>query len=497
MIKKLYENLLNGIDVRQTLIDLKKLLKEHQNQDEFLNYLNYNYDLFRKILENEDAKVRKNIATIIGLLELYDMTLDLIESYEFEEILFVKSAYLKALQNLDCEEYINRLKGHQKKLLNIEINEENQKHINEEIREITNLIELYQRDEDKNHKFIGYNEKSKIILTTNRQHQDITLKQLKEKDAKKIAGGVLLVTEDLKSILKIRTFEEILFDLDLKDMDFDENEISQKIVNNVNLVGFLRKRHLENNNAYKFRIEIRGKINQDVKVNLVKKIATKLEVLSSHRLINSISNYEIEIRLILNKNNKLNLYLKLYTIEDNRFLYRKNFLPTSIKSMTSATMMELARPYFKDNAQIIDPFSGTATMLIERNIIKPAHPIYAIEIYQKAIDFARENAKISGTKINFINRDFNDFKHQYLFDEIITNMPRVTEKKNEKEIFLLYKMFCKRMTEILKPDGKAFVYSTEPRMFEECIKNTNINILQKYEIYKKENSYFYILEIKK
>ena len=39
-------------------------------------------------------------------------------------------------------------------------------------------------------------------------------------------------------------------------------------------------------------------------------------------------------------------------------------------------------------------------------------------------------------KINFINRDYFDFTHAYLFDEIITNMPvRGRKSKEETDTF--------------------------------------------------------------
>ena len=62
-------------------------------------------------------------------------------------------------------------------------------------------------------------------------------------------------------------------------------------------------------------------------------------------------------------------------------------------------------------------------MLIERDIAQPAREKYGIDIFGPAIEGARENASLAGEKINFIHRDYFDFKHDYLFDEIITNMP--------------------------------------------------------------------------
>ena len=75
-------------------------------------------------------------------------------------------------------------------------------------------------------------------------------------------------------------------------------------------------------------------------------------------------------------------------------------------------------------------------MLIERDIRVPAREKYGIDIFGEAIRGARENASYAGEKINFINRDYFDFTHAYLFDEIITNMPvRGRKSKEETDAF--------------------------------------------------------------
>ena len=111
-------------------------------------------------------------------------------------------------------------------------------------------------------------------------------------------------------------------------------------------------------------------------------------------------------------------------------LHRKNAVAVSIHPATAAMLVALAEPYLKENAQILDPFCGVGTMLIERDIRVLAREKYGIDIFGEAIRGARENASYAGEKINFINRDYFDFTHAYLFDEIITNMP-VRERKSK------------------------------------------------------------------
>lgn len=122
--------------------------------------------------------------------------------------------------------------------------------------------------------------------------------------------------------------------------------------------------------------------------------------------------------------------------------------------------MYLAKPYLKENAQILDPCCGVGTMLIERDILVPAREKYGIDIFGDAIDMARENAALAGEKINFIHRDYFDFKHDYKFDEIVTNMP-VKGKKAKEDMDSFYARFFEKSKSLLAEDGIIIMYSNE------------------------------------
>lgn len=126
----------------------------------------------------------------------------------------------------------------------------------------------------------------------------------------------------------------------------------------------------------------------------------------------------------------------------------------------AALIMELAAPYLKENAQIIDPFCGVGTMLIERDIRVPAREKYGTDIFGEAIDGARENAALAGEQINFIHRDFFDFRHDYLFDEIVTNMP-VRGKMTREQLDRLYEKFFRKALTILEKEAVIVMYTGE------------------------------------
>ena len=122
--------------------------------------------------------------------------------------------------------------------------------------------------------------------------------------------------------------------------------------------------------------------------------------------------------------------------------------------------MELAKPYLRTDAQIMDPFCGVGTMLMERNIAVAAREIYATDIFGDAISYGRENADMAKCNVHFIHRDFFDFSHDYLFDEMITNMP-VRGKKTREEMEELYTRFFAKIPEHMKSDGILILYTNE------------------------------------
>lgn len=492
MIKNIYEYLKTDTDTRKNLIQLKELLKEAENRDIFLQLLDYDFTLLRTLLSHTDAKTRKNTVMIISLLELEGLVPDLVEAYEEEETLFVKSAYLKALYAFSYEQYVPILKARFDELVGVDTEDNDKKHINEEIRELSKCISKY--DYKSMHRFISYDEPGKVVLTTNRNHQNVTMEQLKKYHPKKLSGGVSITYDDLREVQEIRTYSEILFPLpSAKSLSLDPAAMAHTIMM-AGILEFLESRHL-GDEPFRFRVELRSRLDADDKRIMVKKIASELENLSKHQLVNSTSNYEVEIRLLETKNATFNVYLKLYTMKDHRFDYRKESLPTSINPVTAATIMELARPYLKEDAQVLDPFCGTGTMLIERYMAKPAHPMYGVDIFAKAIDIARDNTQAAGLTINYINRDFENFTHEYRFDEIVTNMPGVIGVKTIIEIKNIYAMFFEKISEVLKDQAILILYSSNPELINKELRfYENLKVLAKHEIYHKEGSYLFILQ---
>ena len=258
------------------------------------------------------------------------------------------------------------------------------------------------------------------------------------------------------------------------------------------LYAFLTECH-EGDAPFFFRLEVKS---AETKTEFVKKLGASLEKKSDWKLANSTTDYEIEIRLIEAKDGSFVPFLKLYSMKMKRFAYRKNAIAMSIHPATAAMLMYLAKPYLKENAQILDPCCGVGTMLIERDILVPAREKYGIDIFGDAIDMARENAALAGEKINFIHRDYFDFKHDYKFDEIVTNMP-VKGKKAKEDMDAFYARFFEKSKSLLAEDGIIIMYSNEVGFVKKQLRlQPCYRLIQEYTIRKKDSYCLFIIGMK-
>lgn len=491
MIRDLYDNIVKKEELRQNLIKLKAELKKKENKTALLYYIGKDYRIFEQLLHEQDAKVRKNAALIIGELELPDFLDKLYVAYKEEKQLFVKSAYLTAIKEYDYRSILVKLKNQLEELIQLTPEEADKKHINEEVRVLSDLI--LRMEGIKKHPFTGYRIPSKLVLLTNRNYKQITQDQLKDKGSKAFNAGIIVETADLKDVLNIRTVMEVLFMLDdIKICSQDIKEAARQLSSS-SLLDFMKKRHIGEAPFY-FRIEMKSKQPLDKKSSFTKKLAVELEKLSNRELLNSTSRYEFEIRLIENKDGDYNVLLKLYTIADERFSYRKNVLPTSIHPVNAALCISLATPYLKVGGQVLDPFCGVGTMLIERHKMVAAYSMYGLDLYEEAINKARENSEAAEVITHYINRDFFDFKHEYLFDEIITDMPFTKNKDGDSRLEELYRRFFEKVPTHLKPKAILVIYSHNKNYIKKAMNPSIYKIIKEYEISKVEGAYLYIIQ---
>lgn len=492
MVRDTFDEIVNNVDVRQNLSKLRQEIKDESNKYALLYYIGERKNLIPDLLESEDAKTRKNAALLMGDLALEEFLPCIIKGYQNEEQRFIKSSYLVALRNFDYREYMSFLKECLDKLLAVELTEENKKHTEEEIRELTSLI--VSMEGVKKHTFTGFHKLSKVLLLTNRNHIPVTLQKVQQvtPTAKEFNAGVMVKTDRLDEILPIRTYQEILFALEGAQVCQMNPIQAAKLLSAGDLVEFLTDRHSGDAPFY-FRVEVKSKMELSKKSEFAKKFSSELERLTKRQLINSTNNYEFEIRFIENKEQNFNVLLKLYTIKDSRFTYRKNVIASSIRPVNAALTVALAKDYMKEDAQVLDPFCGVGTMLIERHKEVKAYSTYGLDIFADAIELARENTGAARQVIHYINRDFFDFKHEYLFDEIISDMPFSNSKNREQEITDLYQLFFKKAKVHLKEDGVIIMYTHNREHVLKFGKAAGYQVREDYEISRKERTYVMIL----
>lgn len=510
MLNEIYGKICAGQDIRANLIELKLQLKSPKNQAEFRKICRDNYDVIMRLLVHEDAKVRKNAAAILGSLQVQEAVDVLMDAYLEEEKLFVRSDYVSALAELDCGEYLDVFHKRQDELAAYDAPENEKKHVQEELRAIREL--LLRKEGVKKHTFTGFYRPNEVILTTLPVFRDVLAEAVTSKKTL-LKAGVKTVVNDMHELLGIRTWNEMLFPLNCGKLFPDPEKIAAALAasdlmmildenhsssghpekNSSNCGARDNDREAVQNAPYYFRVGVTGSMTAEERSNLTKKTASAIEEASGQRLINNVSHYEIELRLIPDKDGLLTPYLKLYTIPDQRFRYRKQHVAASMKPYLAAGLLALAKPYLRDYAQVLDPFCGVGTLLVERRFVAPVRNSYGIDTFGEAIEKARTNTRTAGLQINYINRDYFDFEHDYLFDEIITDMPAGSADKEELD--QLYRRFLEKSAEVLVENGRVICYSREMGLIKKHLRlNRQFRLLKEFCISQKNGTYLFIME---
>lgn len=132
-------------------------------------------------------------------------------------------------------------------------------------------------------------------------------------------------------------------------------------------------------------------------------------------------------------------------------------------------------------------------MLIERHKAVRANSSYGIDIQEEAILKARENAEAARQVIHFINRDFFQFTHDYLFDEVITNMPFKIGRLTDDAVYDIYKRFFQIIPDFLKKGSILILYTHNKEHVDQLTFRTGFRIIKSHEVSKKEGTDVIIL----
>lgn len=465
MFRKYLEKIERDEDVRKNLIELRRLLKEEPGKAAWQKERARCLSLMLKLLKHEDAKTRKNAALILGEMGCQDALDALFDAYMCEETLFVKSAYLTAMRQLDYRAYVSAFKDRMHALMQVEMTLENQKHLNEELKLLRDMLLVMERPEG--HTFTGFSVPSEMILLTSPGMEQLTIDSMPKAvrpAAKAMRGGVRIYTECPEDLFGIRTVKGFMFRFCENPLKVTDYQAVAAAIVKAGVLEYLSRRH-EGEGPFYFRIDLRTRLVLNEKSLYVKRLGAELERLSGYQLQNSASNYECELRITENKQGQYSVYLILHTVPDDRFKYRRNAIATSMYPVRAAEVVALASQFLSDDADVLDPFCGTGTLLIERYKKKKASHLYGVDIFGEAIDGARENASLANVPTYFINKDFVEFSHSYRFDEILTELPAGSDKMTPAVLMNVYKNFVRKIDQWMAPGGCVIVVTTE----KECL----------------------------
>ena len=413
------------------------------------------------------------------------------DAYLAEDTLFVRPEYVKAMAGMDCGAYLEDFRERAKALSEYEAPENEKKHVREELHALQEL--LAQKGSGKKHVFTGFGCQNEVILTTLPAFREALSESVLSRK-KMLKSGVRTVTGNMGDLLQIRFWQEMLFVIHGGADLFREPQQIAGWLQKSDLMEILGKNHSGNEPWY-FRIGTAERNGRGTDGRWIRATAEAIEKAFPGKLLNSPSHYEMEIRLIFTKEGGVRPFLKLYTLPDHRFAYRRYTVAAGMRPFLAAGLLAMAKPYLKEYAQVLDPFCGAGTLLMERRFLMPVRNLYGLDVFGEAIEKARENAKIAGFQVNYIQRDFFDFTHDYLFDEIITDMP--TGSKDKAETDALYRRFFEKSAEHLTENGRIVMYSGEMGLVKKYLRlQGTYRLLKEFCILVKRGMYLFILEKK-
>lgn len=439
----LIQSLKNSENLRQDLIDIKNTMT-----DENISQIIENESYFLELISSDDSKIRKAVNEILGKTKQEKYKSIIFNAYLNEQQLMIKSSILKALSAYHIEEYLDILNSREAELVE-QLVGENAKHAKEELRVLRKLLQPYRTL--KKHEFIGFENEVPIILTIPAGHHEALMDELVGYETKKVGLGVQIKAKDVESLFECRLFSGMYFPVckanSLSSKDIASDLTIKKILR------FLDRCH-EGEGSYRFRLDLEDS-------SLSKELAQSIESYSNGRLQNYPGDYEVEIRVRENVKKEAVIYLKLLTITDPRFTYRKQTSSSALAGHTAALIAHYLQDYVKPDGQLLDPMCNDGTLLIERTLMMPPHFVMGLDFSQELMEKAKLNAKDAFVDIRFVQRDLRSFTHQRLFDEMICQLPSVRKKEESATEEKLYQLTFSKVKDLMEVGGIFAVYSKE------------------------------------
>ncbi len=426
-------------------------------------------DAWCELLGDEDAKSRKNAATLLSLLpwshaDAADVAEALFSTYEKEETLFVRESYVKALAAFDCKAHLDRLQARFEELTNGDFPEEDLKHIRKERQQLGQLLEKLR--EEKGHKRKGLPRGRKWLFRSEPWLLDLL--QQDYPDGKRLPFGLLVDGGNPKALIENRLYEQLLIQIpQSKNAPIHEDDFKKGFAQ-CGLPAILSEL-FEGDKPFAFRLDIYGKYENDRRIALTKQAAAALEDATGGRLYNAPSDYEIELVLFPRRDGSFGLFLWPGDLGTTRFSYRKNHSSVSMAPQKAAAAARIAKPFLTSGAFRLDGFCGEGTLLLECDRVAKAREVFGCDIFGDAIRGGRENAAAAGVDIHFVQRDYFDFTNRVTFAELVTEFPDLFHKEpGEKDEF--FREFFRSSMELTRTESTWVVITAEENLLKKYVR---------------------------
>lgn len=427
-------------------------------------------DAVRTALCHESPKLRRNAARLIGAFSRSEGDAELITNrLRTEETRFVRPSLLLALGSIGGEKAEAALSAYSPAP---PADESERKHYEEEV-EALKLARAACMKHEK-HEFAGLGREYEIELASPDRLTSQLEKELDELDIESFderRASLKVKTHDYVGLFRARCFSEALFTVGtLEKLTLTAEAAAKAFAAFV--PEFMKNTHT-GEPPYRYRIELRSDKKAEGDTTAFKK-ALRDALDDGGLLINSPSDYEIELR-IEDSPGGARLYLKLFTVRDERFSYRKQSIPASMNPATAAAVLRFAEDYLTVNARVIDPCCGSGTLLIERGLLSPCDSLTGVDIVHKAIDAARMNADSAALKYGirqakFICNDILRFEVKRPYDELICNLPFGNRVGDHSSCEKLYKGLLDKLPKLLRSGGTAILYTMEFTLLKKLIR---------------------------
>ncbi len=394
-------------------------------------------------LNAPEPKARKNAARVLGAFANARDTDALILALQTEETRFVVPSILLALGAIATAPAGEAITAY---VAPTAADETEEKHVADILEAHEKALAALTRDIPLPPR-TRLNQPREILLVPPVGFGQILLKETTTRgfEATLHSDGVRVITDQVKTLMELRCAQEMLLPL------------ATSILTDTEQIATLATAEL----TRPYRIELRNYSGD--RAAFIRAVSTALGGGDNP------SRYADELRIVCN-NEKCDVFIRPRDVPDTRFAYRKRALPASIHPVQAACLARYALSFVSAaRPRTLDPFCGSGTLLFELERAVPT-ALIGVDISERALDAARENAEAGRSNAKFVHKDVLKFEPRDPFDLILTNMPfgnRVgTHTGNEA----LYRDFAHALPHLLASGGIAVLYTMEHKLLSTCLK---------------------------